>query len=90
MSEPESGTQAALIFWKSIALTLLAFVLGNAIGFFVFGFHTASKEDLDRAMVTLQARLTTLESHDAAVENEMSNLIGQLQAKHIATSPRTP
>jgi len=88
VSDQENGTQAALTFWKSVSMTLLAFVLGNAIAFFTFGIRAASKDDLDKAMMALQARLSTLEAHDASVEMEMSNLVGQLQAKHIATAPQ--
>jgi len=87
VSEQDNGAQAAVTFWRNIALTLLAFLLGNGIGFLTFGFHTASKDDLERVMVTLNTRLVGLEERESVREKQMSNLIGQLQARHLANAP---
>lgn len=85
-NEPQQHTMstAELTIWKMATATLAAFIVGNALSFFVFGLQTASKRDLDDASTELSNRMQQLESRDSILEATVHEMLGELKARGIA------
>lgn len=62
---------------------LVAFILGNAMSFAVFGLHVVSADQFEKASTVVTTRLDQQDQHMQSIDMHIANLTGQLTARKM-------
>lgn len=72
----------ARAFWL-----MVSFVLGNVLSFAVFGIHTVSMDQFEKATAAITGRQDAQDAHMQSIDTHIANLSGQLTGKHLLSNP---
>jgi hypothetical protein len=75
-------------FYQKAFWVTVAFILGNALSFTIFGLHTVTADQFEKANSEAKVRMDQQDLHMQSIDSRIANLSGQLSGKHIIDGSR--